>query len=82
MGIPAFFSVFIWNYQYNEANSVAIALTKEGAPYRKEIEPKVWNLVRGKKCFKKGHVWLYYKSVSFEEAYPLLQELVRELPNI
>ena len=82
MGIPAFFSVFIWNYQYNEANSVAIALTKEGAPYRKEIEPKVWNLVRGKKGFKKGNAWLYYKFVSFEEAYPLLQELVRELPMI
>ena len=81
-GTPAFFSVFIWNYQYNEANSVVIALTKEGAPYRKEIDPKVWNLVRGKKYFKKGHVWLYYKFVSFEQAYPLLQELVRELPNI
>ncbi|MBO4810752.1 MAG: PD-(D/E)XK nuclease family protein [Prevotella sp.] len=81
-GTPAFFSVFIWNYQYNEANSVVIALTKEGAPYRKEIDPKVWNLVRGKKYFKKGHAWLYYKFVSFEQAYPLLQELVRELPNI
>lgn len=80
-GIPVF-SVFIWNYQYNEANSVVIALTKEGAPYRKEIEPKVWNLVRGKKYFKKGHAWLYYKYVSFEQAYPLLQELVRELPSI
>ena len=81
-GIPAFFEVFIWNYQYNEANSVAIALTKEGAPNREEIEPKVWNLVRGKKSFKKGQAWLYYKFVSFEQAYPLLQELVRELPSI
>ena len=82
MGIPAFFSVFIWNYQYNEANSVVITLTDEGAPYRKEIEPKVKNLVRGKKGFNKGHAWLFYKYVSFEEAYNLLQELVRELPNI
>lgn len=82
MGIPAFFRVFIWNYQYNEANSVAIALTDEGAPYRKEIEPKVKNLVRGKKGFLKGNGWLYYKFISFEQAYPLLQELVRELPNI
>lgn len=82
MGIPAFFSVFIWNYQYNEANSVAIALTDEGTPYRKDIEPKVRDLVRGKKGFLKGHGWLYYKFVSYEQAYPLLQELVRELPNI
>jgi hypothetical protein len=80
--IPAFFEVFIWNYQYNEANSVGIALTKEGAPYRKEIESKIWNLVRGKKGFKKGQAWLYYKFVSYEQAYPLLQELVRELPSI
>ncbi len=81
MGIP-FFNVFIWNYQYNEANSVAIALTEEGTPYRKEIEPKVKNLVRGKKGFLKGNGWLYYKFVSFEDAYSLLQELVRELPSI
>lgn len=82
MEIPAFFSVFIWNYQYNETNSVAIALTDEGAPYRKGIEPKVKNLVRGKRGFLKGNGWLYYKFVSFEQAYPLLQELVRELPSI
>ena len=82
MGIPAFFSVLIWNYQYNEANSVVITLTDKGSPYRKEIEPKVKNLVRGKKGFLKGNAWLYYKFVSFEQAYPLLQELVRELPNI
>lgn len=82
MGISQFFEVFIWNYHYNEANCVAIALTEEGAPYRKEIEPKVKNLVRGKKGFLKGNGWLYYKYVSFEEAYPLLQELVRELPSI
>lgn len=82
MGISKFFSVFIWNYHYNEANSVVIALTDEGAQYRKEIEPKVKNLVRGKKGFIKGKAWLYYKFVSFEQAYPLLQELVRELPNI
>ena len=80
--ISKFFSVFIWNYHYNEANSVVIVLTDEGAPYRKEIEPKVKNLVRGKKGFIKGNAWLYYKFVSFEQAYPLLQELVRELPNI
>lgn len=82
MGIPAFFSVFIWNYHYNEANCVAIALTDEGAPYRKDVEPKVKNLVRGKKGFLKGNAWLYYKYVSFEQAYPLLQELVRELPSL
>lgn len=82
MGIPQFFKVFIWNYQYNEANSVAISLTDDGAPYRKEIDPKVKHLVRGKKGFLKGNSWLYYKFVSFEQAYPLLQELVRELPNI
>ena len=81
-GISKFFSVFIWNYHYNEANSVVIVLTDEGAPYREEIEPKVKNLVRGKKGFIKGNAWLYYKFVSFEQAYPLLQELVRELPNI
>lgn len=80
--ISKFFSVFIWNYHYNEANSVVIVLTGEGAPYREEIEPKVKNLVRGKKGFIKGNAWLYYKFVSFEQAYPLLQELVRELPNI
>lgn len=80
--ISKFFSVFIWNYHYNEANSVVIVLTDEGAPYREEIEPKVKNLVRGKKGFIKGNAWLYYKFVSFEQAYPLLQELVRELPNI
>ena len=82
MGIPDIFSVFIWNYQYNETNSVAIALTEKGTPYRKEIEQKVRDLVRGKKGFLKGQGWLYYKFVSFEQAYPLLQELVRELPNI
>lgn len=80
--IPEFFIVFIWNYQYNEANSVVIALTDNGAPYRKEIEPKVRNLVRSKKGFLKGNGWLYYKFVSYEQAYPLLQELVKELPNI
>jgi hypothetical protein len=79
---PAFFNVFIWNYQYNEANSVAISLTDECSQYRKEIEPKVRDLVRGKKGFTKGYGWLCYKFVSFEEAYPLLQELVRELPYI
>lgn len=81
-GISKFFSVFIWNYHYNEANSVVIVLTDEGAPYREEIEPKVKNLVRGKKGFIKGDAWLFYKFVSFEQAYPLLQELVKELPNI
>ena len=80
--IHEFFSVFIWNYQNKDAISVVIALTKEGTPYRKEIEPKVEELVRGKKGFVQGHEWLYYKYVSYEEAYPLLQELVRELPNI
>ena len=49
---------------------------------KKIIEPKVKNLVRGKKGFLKGNGWLYYKFVSFEQAYPLLQELVRDLPNI
>jgi hypothetical protein len=80
--IHEFFSVFIWNYQNKDAISVVIALTKEGTPYRKEIEPKVEELVSGKKGFVQGHEWLYYKYVSYEEAYPLLQELVRELPNI
>ena len=63
-------------------DTLAIALAKEGTPYRKEIEPKVEELVRGKKGFIKGHAWLFYKFVSYEEAYPLLQELVNELPNI
>ncbi len=80
--IHEYFAVFIWNYQNKDAISVAIALTKEGIPYRKEIEPKVEELVRSKKGFIKGHAWLFYKYVSYEEAYPLLQELVRELPNI
>ena len=65
-----------------ESISVGIALTKEGSPYRKEIEPKVEELVRGKKGFLQGHEWLFYKYVSYEEAYPLLKELVRELPII
>lgn len=82
MGKPHFFKVFIWNYQYNDVNSVAISLTDEATLYRKEIEPKVRDLVRGKKGFLKGKDWLFYKYISFEEAYPLLQELVRELPNI
>jgi hypothetical protein len=80
--VHEFFSVFIWNYQNKEAISVGIALTKEGTPYREEIEPKVGELVRGKKGFIQGHEWLYYKYVSYEDAYSLLQELVRELPNI
>lgn len=80
--IHEYFSVFIWNYQNKEAISVGIELTEDGTPYRKEIEPKVGELVRGKKGFIKGQGWLYYKFVSYEEAYPLLQELVRELPNI
>lgn len=80
--IHEYFSVFIWNYQNKEAISVGIALTKEGTPYREEIEPKVGELVRGKKGFIQGHEWLYYKYVSYEDAYSLLQELVRELPNI
>ena len=80
--IHEFFSVFIWNYQNKASISVVIALTKEGTPYRKDIEPKVEELVRGKKGFQKGHEWLCYKFVSYEQAYPLLQELVRELPNI
>ena len=80
--IHEFFSIFIWNYQNKESISVVIALTKEGSPYREEIEPKVGELVRGKKGFLQGHEWLFYKYVSYEDAYPLLQELVRELPNI
>lgn len=80
--IHEYFSVFIWNYQNKDAISVGIALTKEGTPYRKEIEPKVEELIRGKKGFQNGHEWLFYKYVSYEEAYPLLQELVRKLPNI
>ena len=80
--IHEFFVVFIWNYQNKESISVGIALAKKGTPYRKEIEPKVEELVRGKKGFIKGHAWLFYKFVSYEEAYPLLQELVNELPNI
>lgn len=80
--IHEYFSVFIWNFQNKNAISVGIALAKEGTPYRKEIEPKVEELVRGKKGFIKGHAWLFYKFVSYEEAYPLLQELVNELPNI
>jgi hypothetical protein len=80
--IHEYFAVFIWNYQNKDAISVAIALTKEGTPNRRVIEPKVEELVRSKKGFIKGHAWLFYKYVSYEEAYPLLQELVRELPNI
>lgn len=80
--IHEYFAVFIWNYQNKDAISVGIALTKEGTPYREEIEPKVGELVHGKKGFLQGHEWLFYKFVSYEEAYPLLQELVRELPNI
>lgn len=80
--IHEFFSVFIWNFHKSDRLSVGIALTKEGTPYREEIEPKVEELVSGKKGFRQGHEWLYYKYVSYEEAYPLLQELVRELPNI
>lgn len=80
--IPEFFNVFIWNFQNKDSLSVGIELTKEGTPYRKEIEPKVRNLVHSKKGFLKGHAWLYYKFVSYEQAYPLLQELVRELPFI
>ena len=82
MDIPEFFRVFIWNYHNREAISVGIELTKEGTPYRKEIEPKVEELMRGMKGFIQGHEWLYYKCVSYEDAYPLLQELVRELPHI
>jgi hypothetical protein len=80
--IPEFFKVFIWNFHKSERLSVGIELTKEGSPYRKDIEAKVGDLVRGKKGFQKGHEWLYYKNVSYEQAYPLLQELVRELPSI
>lgn len=80
--IHEFFVVFIWNFHNKDSISVGIALTKEGSPYRKEVEPKVEELVRGKKGFLQGHEWLFYKYVSYEEAYPLLQELVRELPNI
>lgn len=80
--IHEYFSVFIWNYQNKNAISVGIALTKEGTPHRNEIEPKVGELVRSKMGFLQGHAWLYYKFVSYDEAYPLLQELVRELPNI
>ena len=77
-----FFHVFIWNFQNKDSLSVGIELTQDGTPYRKDIEPKVRNLVRSKKGFLKGHAWLYYKFVSYEQAYPLLQELVKELPNI
>ena len=80
--IHEFFVVFIWNFHNKESISVGIALTKEGSLYRKEIEPKVEELVRGKKGFLQGHEWLFYKYVSYEEAYSLLQEMVRELPNI
>ena len=81
-GIQKFLNVFIWNFHKSDRLSVGIELTKEGAPHRKEIEPKVWELVRKMKGFQKGNAWLCYKNVSYEQAYPLLQELVRELPNI
>ena len=80
--IHEFFAVFIWNFHKSDKLSVGIALTKEGTPYRKEIEPKVGDFVCSKKGFQQGVEWLYHKTVSYEEAYPLLQELVRELPNI
>ena len=80
--IHEFFTVFIWNFHNRDAISVGIELTKEGTPFRNEIEPKVSELVRNKKGFQKGQGWLFYKFVTYEEAYPLLQELVRELPNI
>lgn len=80
--VHEYFSVFIWNFQNKNAISVGIELTKEGTPHRNEIEPKVGELVRSKKGFLQGHAWLYYKYVSYDEAYPLLQELVRELPKI
>jgi hypothetical protein len=80
--IHEFFCIYIWNYQNKASISVVIALTEKGTPYRKEIEPKVEELVRGKKGFRKGREWLFFKDVSYEQAYPLLQELVRELPNI
>jgi len=80
--IHEFFVVFIWNFHNKESISVGIALTKEGSQYRKEIKPKVDELVRGKKGFLQGQEWLFYKYVSYEDAYPLLQELARELPNI
>ena len=80
--IHEFFAVFIWNFHKSDKLSVGIALTKEGTPYREEIEPKVGDLIRSKKGFLQGVEWLYHKTVSYEEAYPLLQELVREIPNI
>lgn len=80
--ISEFFNVFIWNFKNGDSLSVGIALTEEGEKYRKEVEPKVGDLLHRKKGFLKGQEWLYYKFVSYEEAYPLLQELVRELPNI
>ena len=80
--IKEFFNVFIWNFQNGDSITVGIALTANGTPHRKEIEPKVKSLVRRKKGFQKGHEWLFFKYVSYEEAYPLLQELVRELPLI
>lgn len=80
--IKEFFNVFIWNFQNGDSISVGIALTANGTPHRKEIEPKVKSLVRRKKGFQKGHEWLFFKYVSYEEAYALLQELVRELPLI
>lgn len=80
--IHEFFRVFIWNYQNGDSLSVGIMLTNDGKPYLKEIEPKVRDLVHRKKGFQKGHEWLYFKYVSYEEAYPLLKELVRELLNI
>lgn len=80
--IHEYFSVYIWNYQNKASISVVIALTEKGTPYRKEIEPKVEELVRGRKGFQRGREWLFFKDVSYEEAYPLLQELVIELPNI
>ena len=80
--IHEFFVVFIWNFHKSDRLSVGIALTKEGTPYRKEIEPKVGDFICSKKGFQQGVEWLYHKTVSYEEAYPLLQEIVRELPNI
>lgn len=79
---PQFFRVYIWNFQLSERLSVVIDLAKEGTPFRPEIEPKVGDLVRTKKGFQKGNEWLFYKNLSYGEAYPLLQELVMELPNL
>ena len=74
---PNIINVFIWNN--GNYLCLVIGLSVEGKIFRDEIFPLVRDLVQPKGGFRKGKEWLYFKDVTYQQAYGELKDLVSEL---